>query len=71
MWFRPCERGEFGRWNRELEDRRFRSATLRQAARVLRDLGQLDDEGYAICEVAAVELALGAVPEALETRGAP
>lgn len=54
----------------ELEDRRFRSATLHHAARVLRDLGRLDDDEFAICEVAAVEIALGGVPDALGTRGA-
>ncbi len=54
-----------------LEDRRFRSATLHHAARVLRDLGRLDDDEFVLCEVAAVEIALGGVPDALGTRGAP
>jgi hypothetical protein len=43
----------------ELEDRRFRSTSLQRTARVLRDLGRIDDDGYALCEVASVEIALG------------
>lgn len=55
----------------ELEDRRFRSASLHHAARILRDLGRLTDEEFVLCEVAAVEIALGGqIPQALPVGGA-
>lgn len=54
----------------ELNDRRFRCDTLRHVARALRDLGQLDDNDFVICELAAVDIALRGVPDALDKLGA-
>lgn len=43
----------------DLDDRRFRAASLRQAGVVLRDLGRIDDETYSLCEVVSAQIALG------------
>jgi hypothetical protein len=40
-------------------DRRFRSRSLAQANRILRDLGRIDDETFAFTELMATQIALG------------
>ncbi len=44
----------------DLDERKFRAASLRQTGQTLRNLGRLDEDVYAACEVAATELAFGA-----------
>ena len=41
------------------EDRRFRSAALSKANRILRDLGRIDDQTFAFTELMAAQIALG------------
>lgn len=43
----------------DYEDRRFRSASLSRANRVLRDLGRIDDRTFAFTELMATQIALG------------
>jgi hypothetical protein len=48
-------------------DRRFRSAALSKANRILRDLGRIDDETFAFTELMATQIALGVdLPEGLD-----
>ncbi|MCA9571881.1 MAG: hypothetical protein KC656_28785 [Myxococcales bacterium] len=48
-------------------DRRFRSAALSRANRILRDLGRIDDETFAFTELMATQIALGVdLPEGLD-----
>lgn len=45
----------------ELDDRKFKAATLRDAGRALHELGTIDAESLARCEVTVAEIAMGRI----------
>lgn len=57
---RLAKRSDVSALRVDLEDRRFRSQSVRDTARQLWRLGRLDDDALAHCELAATEIALGA-----------